>query len=53
MDEITVGARYFNNDGGPQHVAGFGHVDIAEVLIFNRALAPEELATLRKYLDAR
>ncbi len=53
MDEITVGARYFNNGSGPQHVDGFGRVDIAELLVFNRLLASNELVSLRKYLDER
>ncbi|HEY2762117.1 MAG TPA: hypothetical protein VGI75_15270, partial [Pirellulales bacterium] len=53
MDEITVGARFYNNETGPQHVNGFGHTDIAELLIYNRALADDELANLRKYLDGR
>lgn len=53
MDEITVGARYYNNGAGPQHADGFGRVDIAELLIYNRALSPAELESLRKYVDAR
>jgi putative heme-binding domain-containing protein len=53
MEEITLGARYYNNDAGPQHVTGFGRIDVAEILIFNRALAPAELNSLRKYLDGR
>ncbi len=43
MDEITVGARDYNNGDGPQHVTGFGRVDIAEILIYSRALAPVSL----------
>ena len=27
--------------------------DIAEVLIYNRALSPDELANVHKYLDAK
>jgi putative heme-binding domain-containing protein len=53
MDEITVGARYYNNGTGPQHTDGFGRIDLAELLIYNRALAPGELQSLQKYLDAR
>ncbi len=53
MEEITVGARYFNNGAGPQHVDGFGRIDIAEILIYDRTLVPSELESLRKYLDAR
>src|SRR3954468_24644163 len=53
MDEITVGARYYNNSPGDQHVDSFGPTDIAELLIFNRKLDGNELESLRKYLDAR
>lgn len=53
LDEITVGARYFNNGSGPQHVDGFGRVDLAEVLVYSRVLAPDELASVQKYLDAK
>src|SRR5262249_13055119 len=53
MDEITIGARYYNNESGSQHVNGFGHVDIAEILVYNRALTADELATLQKYLNQR
>ncbi len=53
MDEVTVGARYYNNGAGPQHVDGFGRVDLAEVLIYNRRLSSDELQRIHKYLDAR
>ena len=53
MDEITVGARYYNNGAGPQHVDGFGRADIAELLIYNRTLAPANSRSVHKYLDAR
>ena len=45
MDEITVGARYYNNGAGPQHVDGFGRVDIAELLVYNRTLTPTSSRT--------
>jgi len=52
MDEITVGARYVNNSG-PQQPDGFGRNDIAEVLVYNRALSPDELASVHKYLAGK
>ena len=52
MDEITVGARYYNNNAGPQHVASFGRVDLAELLVFNRVLTPGELESLRKFVES-
>jgi putative heme-binding domain-containing protein len=53
MDEITIGARFYNNGGGPQQADGFGRADIAEILIYNRALPPEELAKVHKYLATK
>ena len=53
LDEITVGARYFNNGAGPQHVDGFGRTDLAEVLVYNRVLKPDELANVNKYLTTK
>ncbi|MCC7473830.1 MAG: ThuA domain-containing protein [Pirellulales bacterium] len=53
FEELTVGARYYNNGPGPQQAAGFGPCDIAEVLIYNRALGKEELDKLQQYLRAK
>lgn len=53
MDEVTVGARYFNNGPGPQHADAFGRVDIALLMIFNRALSGAELESLRHFVDGR
>lgn len=51
--EITVGARYYTNGPGAQQVRGSARCDIAEVLVFNRALADEESKKVRAYLDAK
>src|SRR4051812_48070417 len=48
MDEITVGARFYNNGAGAQHVNSFGRTDIAEFLIYSRKLDAAELTKLRK-----
>jgi tetratricopeptide (TPR) repeat protein len=53
LDEITVGARHFNNDGPQQHVRGFLRGDIAEVLIYNRVLSADETKSVRQYLDRK
>ena len=53
LDEITVGARYYNNGAGPQHVDGFGRADIAEVLVYNRVLTDDEIEAVRDYLTAK
>jgi putative heme-binding domain-containing protein len=52
MDQLTVGARYYTN-GGPPQVRGFLEGDILEVLLYDRALSPEERETVEKYLAAR
>lgn len=53
LDEITVGARYYTLGGGEQQVQGFGHWDVAEVLVYGRALAAEDAKKVRAYLDAK
>ena len=53
MDEITVGARYFNNGPGPQTEAGFLRCDIAELLVYDRALSADETDRVQKYLDTK
>jgi hypothetical protein len=53
LDEITVSARHFNNDGPQQHVRSFLRGDIAEVLIYNRVLSADETKSVRQYLDRK
>jgi len=50
MNEITVGARFYTNEPGPQIARGFGQVDIAEVLVFNKALDESWGSLVRGYL---
>src|SRR5579884_1361664 len=38
MDQLTLGARCYNNEGGPPRVCGFLAGDILEVLIYDRLL---------------
>ena len=52
LDEVTVGARYYNLFG-PQQVQGFGRWDVAEILVYNRVLSADEAKQVRAYLDAR
>jgi putative heme-binding domain-containing protein len=49
MDQFVVGARYYTN-GGPPEVRGFGSADIAEVLLFDRALGSDERSAVDSYL---
>jgi len=53
FDEVTLGARYYNNGPGPQQVDGFGRTDLAEVLVYNRVLNDEERTSVRSYLDKK
>ena len=53
LDEITLGARYYNNGAGPQHVDGWIRADIAEVLVYDRVLSAEETKSVRDYLSAK
>ena len=53
MDEITLGARHYTNGPGPQQVRGFFEGDIAEVLVFDRALDAGEADRVQKYLQAK
>jgi len=53
VDEITLGARYYNNAGVPMFVQGFFDGAIAEVLLFSRALADSEALAVREYLSRK
>lgn len=53
VDEVTVGARFLTHGPGPQQARSFGRSDIAEVLVFNRALTDDEAKKVRGYLDAK
>lgn len=50
LAEITIGARYFSAYDGKIQTNGFGRVDIAEVLLFNRRLTDQQINDVRKYL---
>ncbi|HLZ07156.1 MAG TPA: LamG-like jellyroll fold domain-containing protein, partial [Chloroflexota bacterium] len=53
LDEITLGARYYNNEPGAQRVQGFTRCDIAEVLVYDRVLSAEDAKKVQGYLDAK
>src|SRR5205085_1572677 len=53
LDEITVGARYYTNGPGPQQVRGHLRADVAEILVYGRALSDAEATAVRGYLDAK
>ena len=53
MDDFWLGARCYNNEGGPANVRGFLSCAILQVLVYNRALNDDELKKLDDYLAAR
>lgn len=52
-DELTIGARYYENSAAPQRIQGHLAGDIAEVLVFNRILNDEERQGVRKLLQVK
>lgn len=48
-----VGARSFANDGGPPRPQGFLDGNIAEVLVYDRALSAEDRARVEQYLSEK
>jgi putative heme-binding domain-containing protein len=50
IDELTLGARFYSNEPKPSYVQGHFDGDIAEVLLFGRALADAERDKVRRYL---
>ena len=52
-DDVTIGARHYENSAAPQRVQGFLHGDVAEVLLFDRVLTEGETRLVRTYLDQK
>ena len=50
LSEFLIGARWYSNDASPRSPRGFFDGDIAEMIVFDRALAPDERAKVEKYL---
>jgi putative heme-binding domain-containing protein len=53
MDRLTVGARCYNNEGGPANIRDFLSGEIREILIFGRALSDDERGAVEKCLLGR
>lgn len=53
LDEVTVGARFYSNEPKPSYVQGFLDGDVAEVLLFDRALSAAERENVRGYLSRK
>lgn len=52
-EELTLGARHYTNDPGPQRVRGFFTGAIAEVLLYDRVLTADERTAVERYLAAK
>jgi putative heme-binding domain-containing protein len=50
LDALSLGARCYSNSAEPPFISGFLEGDIAEVLLFDRVLRGNEVASLRKHL---
>ncbi len=50
MDEFTVGARRYSHDGNPPYAISFLDGDIAELIVYRRALPDAERDAVEKYL---
>jgi len=53
LAEVTLGARFYTNGPGKQEARGFARCDIAEVLLYDRALGAEDAQKVRAYLTAK
>jgi putative heme-binding domain-containing protein len=50
FDGVTLGARGFNNEGGLPNIRCFGRTDVAEAVVYSRALTADERKSTRDYL---
>jgi glucose/arabinose dehydrogenase len=52
-DQIVIGARSYDNQGGTPTPRGFFHGDVFEVLIYDRVLADDEVRAMRTYFSVK
>ncbi|MBI4586450.1 MAG: PQQ-dependent sugar dehydrogenase [Planctomycetes bacterium] len=48
--ELRLGARLYRNEPGPPYESGFFHGDLAEILLYGRALGKPEIEQVENYL---
>lgn len=53
LDELTLGARFYSNTPAPPAVGSFLDGDVAEVLLYDRALSDAEMKSVDLYLEAK
>jgi glucose/arabinose dehydrogenase len=52
-ENLILGARCFSNEGTPPYVQGFLDGDIAEMIVYDRALPADQRQAIEKYLVAK
>jgi putative heme-binding domain-containing protein len=50
MDDLTLGARFYSNTADPPSLRGFLNGDVAEILLYDRALPDDERRAVTAYL---
>jgi putative heme-binding domain-containing protein len=53
MEEITVGARFYNNEAAAQKAVGFGAFDVAELIVYGAALSEGDSKSVQEYLTKK
>ncbi len=53
LEEITLGARFYNNSKGPQEVTGHFEGDLLELIAYDHALFGSELGDLHSYFKTK
>jgi putative heme-binding domain-containing protein len=53
MDSLALGARFYSNTDAPPSLRGFFDGDMAEVLLYDRALSDEQEKTVATYLKEK
>jgi putative heme-binding domain-containing protein len=53
MDNLSLGARFYSNTADPPCLTGFLDGDVAEVLLYDRALTDDECRTVTAYLRGK
>jgi putative heme-binding domain-containing protein len=53
MDSLTLGSRFYSNTEEPPSLRGFYHGDIAEVLLYDRALSDDDRKAVSSYLQEK
>lgn len=53
LDRLFIGARSYDNAGGPPTVRGFFQGDVFEVLVYDRALPEADVKRIATYLESK